>query len=98
MKLAPLMLLSVAAASPVLADPSRADHYSGLPALGQSWTITCETVRAYVSQVGLAQARAMARANGMTAAQEWMASRCLATPAASHHQGLPRYDPSRYAQ
>jgi hypothetical protein len=35
-------------------------------------------VRAYVSQVGLAQARAMARANGMTAEQERRARQCLA--------------------
>jgi len=41
--------------------------------------ITCDTVRAYVSQIGLAQARAMARANGMTMAQESRARQCLAT-------------------
>jgi hypothetical protein len=40
--------------------------------------ITCETVRAYVSQVGLQLARAMARANGMTQAQEHQARQCLA--------------------
>jgi hypothetical protein len=76
-----LILLFVAAASPALADPNRLDHTSGLAAWGQSWTITCEAVRAYVSQVGLAQAKATARANGMTAAQEWLASRCLAKKA-----------------
>ena len=81
MKPALLMLLFLAAASPALADPNRVDHYSGLAPWGQSWTITCETVRAYVSQVGLAQAKATARANGMTAAQEWLASRCLAKKA-----------------
>ena len=81
MKPAPLMLLFLAAASPALGGPNRVDQYSGLPAWGQSWTITCEAVRAYVSQVGLAQAKATARANGMTAAQEWLASRCLAKKA-----------------
>jgi hypothetical protein len=78
MKPSLLMLLFVAAASPVLADPHRADHYSvSQPGVSPS-TITCETVRAYVSQVGLAQAKAIARANGMTPVQEWIASRCLA--------------------
>jgi len=38
-----------------------------------------ETVRAFVSQVGLAAAKAMAQANGMTAAQEHRAKRCLAS-------------------
>jgi hypothetical protein len=81
MKPALLMLLFVAAASPALADPNRVDQHSGLAAWGQPWTISCEAVRAYVSQVGLAQAKATARANGMTAAQEWLASRCLAKKA-----------------
>jgi hypothetical protein len=40
--------------------------------------ITCETVRAFVSQVGLAAARAMAQAHGMTKAQEHQARLCLA--------------------
>ena len=71
MKTAPLMLLFVATASPVLADPPRADR-------GQPSTFACETVRAYVSQVGLAQAKAMARASGMTAVQERRARQCLA--------------------
>jgi hypothetical protein len=70
MKIALLMLLLVATASPVLAGPHRANRSS---------TITCETVRAYVSQVGLATATAMARANGMTVAQERKARQCLAT-------------------
>ena len=41
--------------------------------------ITCETVRAYVSQMGLAAAKAIARANGMTPAQERRARQCLAS-------------------
>lgn len=39
--------------------------------------ITCEMVRAYVAQVGLVQARAMAVSAGMTASQERRAKRCL---------------------
>ena len=58
MKTTLLMLLFVTAASPVLADPHRANRAE--PA------VTCETVRAYVSQVGLVAAKAIARANGMT--------------------------------
>ena len=41
--------------------------------------ITCETVRAYVSQVGLAAAKALARAHGMTPGQERRARQCLAS-------------------
>jgi hypothetical protein len=40
--------------------------------------ISCETVRAFVAQVGLFQARVLARAHGMTASQERRARRCLA--------------------
>jgi hypothetical protein len=39
--------------------------------------ITCEMVRSYVAQVGLVQAKAMAEAAGMTAADERRARRCL---------------------
>ena len=39
--------------------------------------ITCEMVRAYVAQVGVVQARAIALAYGMTASQEQRARRCL---------------------
>lgn len=39
--------------------------------------VTCETVRAYVAEVGLVNARAMAVARGMTAAQEREAKHCL---------------------
>jgi sulfur transfer protein SufE len=71
MKTALLILLFLATANPVLAGSPR---YSRSP----PWTITCETVRAYVSLLGLAQAKAMARANGMTAVQERKAMQCLA--------------------
>jgi hypothetical protein len=40
--------------------------------------ISCEMVRSYVAQVGVAQARAMAQANGMTSSDEQRARRCLA--------------------
>lgn len=39
--------------------------------------ISCETVRAFVAQVGLFQARALALAHGMTASQERQAKHCL---------------------
>lgn len=39
--------------------------------------ISCETVRAYVAQVGLAQAKAMAQAAGMTDSEEREAAQCL---------------------
>jgi hypothetical protein len=40
--------------------------------------ITCEMVRAYVAQVGLAQAAAMAQSAGITASEKERARRCLA--------------------
>ncbi len=39
--------------------------------------ITCDMVRSYVAQVGLAQAKAMAEAAGMTASEERRARQCL---------------------
>ena len=47
------------------------------PALAQDRDITCEVVRAYVARVGLEQARTVAVAHGMTAAQEQKARACL---------------------
>jgi hypothetical protein len=41
--------------------------------------ITRETVRAHVSQVGVAAAKALARAHGVTAVQERRAWQCLAS-------------------
>jgi hypothetical protein len=40
--------------------------------------ITCDMVRAYVAQVGLAQAAAMAQSAGITSAEKERARRCLA--------------------
>lgn len=39
--------------------------------------ITCDMVRAYVAQVGLAQAVAMAQSAGMTSSEKERARRCL---------------------
>jgi hypothetical protein len=39
--------------------------------------LSCETVRAYVAQVGLAQAKAMAQAAGMSESEERQAVQCL---------------------
>ena len=66
------MLLFVLIASPVLAGTPRAGR-------AEPAGITCETVRAYVNQMGLAAAKAVARANGMTAVQERRARQCLAS-------------------
>jgi hypothetical protein len=49
------------------------------PVLADDPQVTCATVRAYVTQVGLVQARAQARAAGMTAAQQRRARQCLAS-------------------
>jgi hypothetical protein len=75
MKTALLIVIFVAAASPgSAADKQNLDQ----PRWDDSSHVNCETVRAYVDQVGLAQAAALARAAGMTAWQEWRARRCLA--------------------
>jgi hypothetical protein len=63
MKAVLLMLTLVATARPALAGESQ---------------ITCDTVRAYVTQVGLVRAKADARAAGMTVAQQRRARQCLA--------------------
>jgi hypothetical protein len=46
--------------------------------VGSHSNITCDMVRSYVAQVGLAQARAMAAAAGITPAEERRARQCLA--------------------
>jgi hypothetical protein len=45
--------------------------------VGSHSNITCDMVRSYVAQVGLAQAHAMAAVAGMTAAEERRARQCL---------------------
>jgi hypothetical protein len=78
MKTALLILIFVAAAGSALAKPHHAYQNSGRAALGESSHINCDTVRAYVDQVGLVQAKALARAAGMTALQERRARQCIA--------------------
>jgi hypothetical protein len=71
-----LTLIFVTTGCPAMAHQHRAYQNSG--SFGRRPHINCETIRAYVGQVGLVQARAMARAAGMTASQERRARRCLA--------------------
>jgi hypothetical protein len=78
MKITLLMMILVTTVSPVLANPYRTYHDSDQTGWDQSSHVDCGTVRAYVAQVGLVQARTLARAAGMTAGQEWRARRCLA--------------------
>jgi hypothetical protein len=79
MKKALVALLFVGVASPAWADGHRSHFCSHRVNWDAPAPVTCETVRAYVSQFGLVQARSIAQANGMTAAQERRASRCLAS-------------------
>ncbi len=78
MKTALLMLIFVAAGSPASAKPYHVYQNSGQAARTESSHIICATVRAYVSQLGMVQAKALARAAGMTASQERRARRCFA--------------------
>jgi hypothetical protein len=78
MKTALLIMIVVVTASPVLANPYRPHQDSEPTRWDQSSHINCGMVRAYVAQVGLVQATALARAAGMTVGQEWRARRCLA--------------------
>jgi hypothetical protein len=72
-----LILILVASGSPSLANPYGEYQRWGRASRGESSSINCETVRYYVGQMGLEQAKALARAAGMTAGQEWRATRCL---------------------
>ena len=79
MKIALLMTIFVATATPASsANSYRTYHDSDQARWDEASHVNCETVRAYVAQVGLAQARTLARAAGMTAGQEWRAWLCLA--------------------
>jgi hypothetical protein len=77
MKTALLMMIFVAIGSALSANPSPAYENSDQRASGGSSHVSCEMVRAYVGQLGWVQAKALARAAGMTASQEWKARRCL---------------------
>ena len=72
-KTALLTLILVAASYPAIAK----HHYHHRGATSSHSRMTCETVRAYVAQVGLAQAKAMAQAAGMTGSEEREAVQCL---------------------
>jgi hypothetical protein len=76
-----LGLVLLVAASPALAQgpqAMRADGASDNATILRRFShISCEMVRAFVSEVGMEHARAMALAAGMTPAQERRAARCL---------------------
>jgi hypothetical protein len=74
-KTALIGLIVVTVAGPVMAKSHRV--YQGQNNAGTHSSINCAMVRSYVAQVGLEQARAMAEAAGMTAADELRAKRCL---------------------
>jgi hypothetical protein len=84
-KTALLALVMVVASSPSMARThhhrihrQRLDHsVYGEKSASSHAHITCDMVRAYVAQVGLVQARAMALSAGMTASEERRAKRCL---------------------
>lgn len=64
-------------------DAARTSHHADHHTAGETARvshsgITCEMVRAYVAQVGLGQAMAMAKSAGMSAAEEQRARQCLA--------------------
>ena len=60
-------------------DVERTTHHaSGAAESDTHPAITCEMVRAYVAQVGLAQAAAMAESAGITSSDKERARRCLA--------------------
>ena len=64
MKTALLMLIFVTAGGTVLAKPYHAYQNWGQAARSEASHISCDTVRAYVGQVGLVQAKALARPPG----------------------------------
>jgi hypothetical protein len=80
-KTIPILIASIVSAGMVSAGPAWANHSFHAPGKstwGEPSAITCETVRAYVSQVGFVAARAAALAYGMTPSQERRARHCLA--------------------
>ena len=73
-KTALLTFVFVAASYPAVA---RHHFHHGQRATSSHSRISCEMVRAYVAQAGLAQAKAMAQAAGMTESEERQAVQCL---------------------
>jgi hypothetical protein len=74
-RIALIAVILTAAACPALAKSHRV-YQQNNP--GAHSSVTCEMVRSYVAQVGVEQAKAMAQAAGMTAAEEARARYCLA--------------------
>lgn len=76
-----LAFVLVSVAYPVEAYPHHNHHHrfnrQRSDSLSVHSHITCDMVRTYVAQMGLEQARSMARAAGMTASEERRARRCL---------------------
>jgi hypothetical protein len=81
-----LTLVLLSASCTALAKPYHGRHYvartvhhaSRAGEVESHSGITCDMVRAYVAQVGLAQAVAVAEAAGITSAEKERARRCLA--------------------
>jgi hypothetical protein len=81
-----LMFVLLTASYPALAKQShghrhvaRTIHHANRASEHEAHSgITCEMVRAYVAQVGLAQAVAMAQSAGITSSEKERARRCLA--------------------
>jgi hypothetical protein len=73
-----VLIVFLMLAGPAWAHSNHTFHASGPPAWSEPSAITCDTVRAYVTQVGFAAARATALAYGMTPSQERRAMHCLA--------------------
>jgi hypothetical protein len=81
-----LMLVLLTASYPAMAkshhghrSAARVTHHVARSSERESRSgITCEMVRAYVAQVGLTQAAAMAESAGITASEKERAKRCLA--------------------
>jgi hypothetical protein len=70
-----LFFIFVASCYPAVAK-HHVHHHREAAAASHS-RVSCETVRAYVAQVGLAQAKALAQAAGMTETEERQARQCL---------------------
>ncbi len=89
-RVALLMLVLITASDPATARRFHGHHYGHHYVTRTSHAtnrasereshpgITCEMVRAYVAQVGLAQAVATAQAAGITSSEKERARRCLA--------------------
>jgi hypothetical protein len=72
-KTALLIFISLAVSYPAIAKQR---HHHPHAATSRSG-ITCEMVRAYVAQIGLVQAKAMAQSAGITESEKREAMQCL---------------------